>query len=306
VTGGPADPASVRVRVPGKVNLALRVGPRRPDGFHPLATVFMALSVTDEVTARSAPPGTLECAVTGEGANLVGSGLNNLAVRAADLLRARHGTPDLGAALAIDKRIPVAGGMAGGSADAAGALVACARLWGLDIGPADLLELAGELGSDVPFPLVGGCALGLGRGEQVTPILCRGSFHWVLAYGAQGLSTAAVFRRFDERVTPAATPEVPAELMNALAAGDARALGAHLVNDLAPAALSLAPNLGRTIGAGRELGALGAVVSGSGPTVAFLAADAQRATDLLVGLTAEGVARRVHQAHGPVPGASVV
>ncbi|MDR1513088.1 MAG: 4-(cytidine 5'-diphospho)-2-C-methyl-D-erythritol kinase, partial [Propionibacteriaceae bacterium] len=238
----------MKVRVPGKVNLALRVGPRRDDGYHGLATVFMALSVEDEVEASAGEPGAVTCDVTGEGAAGVGRGVDNLAVRAALLLRERFGRPELGVALTLRKRIPVAGGMAGGSADAAGALVACRNLWGLDVGRADLLELAGELGSDVPFPLLGGCALGLGRGERLTPVLSRGRFHWVLAFGAKGLSTAEVFRRFDERGDAGeGVPEVPAALLNALAAGDARTLGATLVNDLAGATCSLAPPVRRTL-----------------------------------------------------------
>jgi 4-diphosphocytidyl-2-C-methyl-D-erythritol kinase len=298
----------VKVRVPGKVNLALRAGARRADGYHSLATVFMALSLADEITVTPGAAGSVTAAVTGEGHESVGSGPDNLAVRAALLLRDRHGTPDLGAHLAIDKRIPVAGGMAGGSADAAGALLACARLWELDVTQDDLLDLAAALGADVPFVLIGGCALGLNRGDRVTPVLSRGSFHWVLALAAQGLSTAEVFRRFDQRGDAAAPepPPVPPALLNALAQGNAAALGATLVNDLAPAALSLAPELRRTLDAGLEAGAVGAVISGSGPTVALLARDEDAATTLAVRLSSEGVAKRLLKVQGPVPGAQFV
>ncbi|MDR0416948.1 MAG: 4-(cytidine 5'-diphospho)-2-C-methyl-D-erythritol kinase [Propionibacteriaceae bacterium] len=301
-----APAGAVRVRVPGKINLALRVGPRRPDGYHELATLFQAVSLCDELSAAPAADGRITVAMTGQAAG-VGSGLGNLAVRAAHLLRERYGDPSLGADLAIRKAIPVAGGMAGGSADGAAALVACARLWGLGVGRPALLELAGELGADVPFALLGGCAHGLGRGDRVTPVLSRGVCHWVLALAAGGLSTAHVFQRFDERGdAPADTPAVPPGLLTALASGDTRGVGRHLVNDLTPAALALAPGLRRTLAAGLELGALGAIVSGSGPTVALLAADADHADRLAVAISSEGVAHRVLRVHGPVPGAQVI
>jgi 4-diphosphocytidyl-2-C-methyl-D-erythritol kinase len=304
---------SVRLRVPGKINLALRVGPRREDGFHPLATVFMALSLADEVSAQTSSDGRISCTVSGAEATAVGPEADNLAVKAAQLLRQRHGRADLGVALTIVKRLPVAGGMAGGSADAAGALLACSRLWQLPLTQSDLLELAGHLGSDVAFPLVGGCALGLGRGEQVTPVLCRGQFHWVLAQAHQGLSTAAVYQRFDQ-LGPASPPDpgaaaaltVPPELLTALASGNPTALAAALVNDLEPAALTLAPQLKSTMAAGLAAGALRALVSGSGPTVAFLAADASAATDIAVRLASQGLTQRLLRVYGPVAGAQFI
>jgi 4-diphosphocytidyl-2-C-methyl-D-erythritol kinase len=287
--------------------LALRVGPRRPDGYHDLATLFQAVSLFDNIVARPLDDGQITVAMTGEGAAAVEGGLANLAVRAAHLLRERCGRPDLGAALEIAKTIPVAGGMAGGSADAAGALVACARLWGLAVPRTDLFELAAELGSDVPFALLGGCALGVGRGEQVTPVLSRGTYHWVLVLARGGLSTAEVFRRFDlRRDAPSATPEVPATLMNALAAGDTARLGRTLVNDLQPTATAMTPTLHQALERGRHVGAVGALVSGSGPTVALLAANAAHAADLAVKISSEGVAHRVQRVTGPVPGAQVV
>jgi 4-diphosphocytidyl-2-C-methyl-D-erythritol kinase len=293
--------------VPGKINLALRIGPRRPDGYHDLATVFQAVSLFDEVEARALDDGRVTVSMSGAEVKSVGRGLDNLAVRAACLLRERWGDSSLGAALSIRKAIPVAGGMAGGSADGAAALLACARLWDLPLGQPELLELAGELGSDVPFPLLGGCAYGVGRGEQVVPALARGTCHWVLALAPSGLSTARVFSRFDDRGdAPESTPAVPAALMKALAGGDAATLGRHLVNDLEAAALDLAPGLRRALDTGRALGAIGAVVSGSGPTVAFLAADARRADRLAVAISSEGIAQRVCRAQGPVPGARIV
>lgn len=305
----PLPPAAVgvRVRAPAKINLALKVGPRRRDGFHPLATVYHAVSLFDEVTVRPAEPGRFAVSVTGEGADVVPADDANLAIRAARLLASAFGdesTP--GALVEIEKAIPVAGGLAGGSADGAAALVACAALWDLDIGPEQLRRVAALLGSDVPFALLGGTAVGSGRGEEVLPALARGAFHWVLGFGRQGLSTPAVYRRFDELNPRPRPPVVPVDLMEALRAGDAVQLGAALDNDLQPAALDLQPQLARALGAGLEHGALGAVVSGSGPTVAFLAVDEPAAIDLTVALSAEGLFRTVRRASGPVSGARLL
>lgn len=275
---------AVRVRVPGKINLALCVGPRRPDGFHDLATVFQAVSLADDLTARPAPDGVVTVEVHGAGAALVGPAEDNLAVRAARLLSATY-APRAGAHLRIDKGIPVAGGMAGGSADAAAALLACDRLWGLDLGAESLLALAARLGSDVPFTLLGGTAIGHGRGERLEPVTVDHTFHWVLVTSADGLPTPAVFRRFDELHPPATVPEprVPEGLLEALAAGDPTALGRALRNDLAEPALDLRPDLRTTLEAGAALGAVAGLLSGSGPTCAFLAADAAHAQRLARG-----------------------
>ena len=299
--------SEVRVRVPAKINLALRVGKRRPDGYHELATIFQAVSLYDEVAATSSDEG-ITCEVSGAEAHKIGPGEENLAFRAAALLQKEYEVSE-GVNLLIDKRIPVAGGMAGGSADAAGALLACARLWGLPASTEDLIELGAQLGADVPFPLMGGCAVGLGKGEALTPALSRGQFHWVLAFSHDELSTPEAFRRFD-RMTASkdlpATPEIPGDLMMALASGDIRRAAERLVNDLTPAACSIAPQLHATMNAGRQAGCLAALVSGSGPTVAFLAEDESAATDLAVALSSAGVAREVRLAVGPVPGATVL
>ena len=256
----PPSPVGVRVRVPAKINLALKVGPPRPDGYHPLATVYQAVSLYDEVHAAWAEPDEFEVEVTGEGADLVPLDDSNLAVRAARLLARTHGTDDsLGVSLSIKKAIPVAGGLAGGSANGAAALLACAALWDIDVSAENLRALAAELGSDVPFALLGGTAVGSGRGEEVAPALARGTYHWVLAFGHHGLSTPEVYRRFDELNPDAAQPEIPAELMNALRGGDARQLGAALSNDLQPAALRTAaaapPGAGGRTGVRRARGA---------------------------------------------------
>lgn len=301
-----AEDEVVRVRASGKVNLALHSGPRRPDGYHELATVFQAVSVYDDLDARWAEPGRFELTVRGEQAALVPTDDSNLAIRAARLLARESGNSGLGCALELRKTIPVTGGMAGGSADAAAALLACSVLWDLDTGPDDLLELGAELGADVPFCLTGGTALGTGRGDRIAPVLSRGSYHWVLVLSDGELSTPAVFGRYDELSPAGGSLVTPPELLSALIAGDAVALGEALVNDLQPAAISLRPELGRVLTAGRELGALGGIVSGSGPTVAFLAADERSAMELSVGLTAEGLGREIRRVHGPVPGARLL
>jgi 4-diphosphocytidyl-2-C-methyl-D-erythritol kinase len=295
---------SVTVRAPGKVNLHLSVGARRADGFHDLATVFHAVSVFDEVTARPGDGVTLD--IEG-GDDAVPRGQDNLAYRAAVAL-AKHAGVAADIALHIRKGIPVAAGMAGGSADAAAALVACDAAWSLRLSRSELLEIATGLGSDVPFALVGGTAVGLGRGEQITPALTRGTFHWVFAVAEAGLSTPAVYAEVDRlragRQVPA--PVVSEDVMSALRAGDAPALGRALRNDLQPAASSLRHRLRLTLDVGEECGALGAIVSGSGPTCAFLVRDAEHGLDVAVGLSAAGVARSVLRATGPVPGARIV
>jgi 4-diphosphocytidyl-2-C-methyl-D-erythritol kinase len=303
--------ASVTVRVPAKVNLVLEVGPPLSDGYHQLATVFHAVSLFDEVTVTEAPPGDLDDEVTvtvdGPGADEVPVGDGNLAVRAAVLL-SEYSDVRRPVRLHIRKGIPVAGGMAGGSADAAGALVACEALWQTGVGRRRLLELAAELGSDVPFALLGGTAIGSGRGDRLTPALARGDYHWVVALGDRGLSTPHVYKELDRlrsgRVLP--EPRVPDAMMQALRRGDPETVGALLSNDLQNAAVSLYPELERTLAVGSEYGALGGIVSGSGPTAVFLARDTEHALDLSVALTASGAATEVRRARGPVPGARVV
>jgi 4-diphosphocytidyl-2-C-methyl-D-erythritol kinase len=303
----PPTAAKVCVQVPAKINLALKVGAPRADGYHPLATVYQAVSLYDQVQAEWADPDEFEVVVSGEGADQVPLDESNLAIRAARLLAQRYGSHDsLGASLSITKSIPVAGGLAGGSANGAAALLACAALWDLDVDPEELRELAAELGSDVPFALLGGTAVGTGRGEDVAPALARGTYQWVLAFGHHGLSTAAVYRRFDELSPNAAPPQVPADLMNALRSGDPRLLGAALSNDLQPAALDLQPRLRTVLETGLEYGALGALVSGSGPTCAFLVESESAAVDLSVSLSAEGLCRAIRRATAPVVGARIV
>ncbi|MFD4870999.1 4-(cytidine 5'-diphospho)-2-C-methyl-D-erythritol kinase [Streptomyces sp. NPDC058412] len=299
-----ARTTGVTVRVPAKVNVQLAVGAARPDGFHDLANVFLAVSLFDEVTATPADTLTVTC--EGPDADQVPLDRTNLAARAAEILAARHGI-EPAVHLHIAKNIPVAGGMAGGSADGAAALLACDTLWGLDTPRAELLDICAELGSDVPFSLVGGAALGTGRGELLTPV-AAGAFHWVFAVADGGLSTPAVFREFDrltaEREVPA--PEASPALLAALASGDPAALGAALGNDLQAAALSLRPSLADTLAAGTGAGALAALVSGSGPTTAFLVADRESAEKVAAALDASGTCRATRVASSPAPGATVL
>ncbi len=301
-------PPPVTVRVPAKVNLHLAVGDVRPDGYHELVTVFQALSLTDEVTvAVTEDPGV---EVYGEGEGSVPTGANNLAWRAAQALAAHVGKAggESKVRVVLRKGIPVAGGMAGGSADAAATLVGLASLWKLDISRDELAGIAAKLGSDVPFALYGGTALGTGRGEQLVPVLSRHTFHWVLAFDQRGLSTPRVFGELDRLREEGSPPRIGSHtpVVEALASGDPRQLALLLGNDLQSAAVSLRPGLRRTLRAGVSAGALAGTVSGSGPTCAFLCADAQTAVEVAAELSGAGVCRTVRVAHGPVPGARLV
>jgi 4-diphosphocytidyl-2-C-methyl-D-erythritol kinase len=301
---------SVTVRVPGKVNLYLAIGDRRDDGYHELTTVFHAVSLLDEVTVRTADVLSVELA--GEGVEALPTDERNLAWQAAELMAEHVGrAPDV--AISIEKSIPVAGGMAGGSADAAAVLVAINTLWELGVPRRDLHALAAQLGSDVPFALHGGTALGTGRGEELATVLARNTFHWALAFADDGLSTPAVYSEIDRlRATAGAGRDQPPRLddpepvLAALASGDPAELAPLLGNDLQPAALSLHPGLRRTLRAGAEAGALAGIVSGSGPTCAFLCTSAASAIDVGAQLAGAGVCRTVRVASGPVHGARVV
>lgn len=304
---------SVTVRVPAKINLSLGVGPVRADGFHSLATVYQAVNLFDEVRVSETDDDTLTVTVHFEGDRDVEHGTvplddDNLAIRAAKLVRDAAGLPDAGAALAIRKSIPVSGGMAGGSADAAAALLACNELWRAGLSRDKLDALAARLGSDVPFLLHGGIAIGSGRGEKVSPVLARGHYHWVFAIAAEGLSTAAVYAEFDSlnEQSGVAEPDVPGDLMSALRAGDATELGRALTNDLAEAAVSLRPELAKVIEVGWNCDALGVEISGSGPTVMFLASDEAHALDVAVALASSRVCADVVQATGPAQGARII
>ncbi|MSO16556.1 MAG: 4-(cytidine 5'-diphospho)-2-C-methyl-D-erythritol kinase [Candidatus Planktophila sp.] len=299
---------SVTVRVPAKVNLQLSVGPRESDGFHNLVSVFQAISIFDDVTVSKSHAGSgVTISVTGEHTHGVPEDHSNLAVKAALLVGSKFDFA-VDVHIEVKKSIPVAGGMAGGSADAAATLIAMDALFQLDMSREELHALGCELGSDVPFMISGGTAIGQGRGDQLTAALSRGTYQWVLALSSVGLSTPAVYTECDRMRSELdiAAPQVSDVLMQCLLAADAIGVGNALTNDLQNAACSLRPALSLVLEVGRDYGALGAIVSGSGPTVAFLVADEDAGLDLAVALTASGVVGSVTRAHGPVHGAKII
>jgi 4-diphosphocytidyl-2-C-methyl-D-erythritol kinase len=315
-SGGPgriAGDGAVVARAPAKVNVHLAVGPLRADGFHELRTVYLAVSLFDTVTVR--PGSGLALTVTGEGTtgsgpDAVPTDRRNLVWRAAELLAERAGV-SADATITIDKSIPAAAGLAGGSADAAAALVALDALWGTHATRGELAALAAQLGSDVPFSLHGGVALGSGRGEQLSPVLARRRWDWVLGIAGEGLSTPAVYAELDRlrdegRVAAGGDLASPEPVISALRSGPVSALAAALANDLQPPAVSLRPALRRALRAATDAGAPAAIVSGSGPTVAALADDEEAAVRLAAELAGAGVYRTVRAVHGPVPGARLV
>jgi 4-diphosphocytidyl-2-C-methyl-D-erythritol kinase len=302
-----ATTGPVRVRVPAKINLHLGVGPLRPDGYHEVTTVYHAVGLFDEISARSAD--TLALTMDGGGAGELALDSTNLVIRAVHALAEATGR-DPHARLHLRKQIPLAAGLAGGSADAAATLVACDALWGTGMSRDDLATVAAEVGSDVPFLVLGGTALGLGRGERVSPVLAPNrAWHWVLALADGGLSTPDVYRELDrlrssgEAPDPAGTAD---GILAALRQRDATVLAASLVNDLQAAALSLRPSLRDTLADGVEAGGLAGIVSGSGPTCAFLCRDAASAEAVAKALEESRTCRAVRTATGPVAGARLL
>ncbi|MFJ3029367.1 4-(cytidine 5'-diphospho)-2-C-methyl-D-erythritol kinase [Curtobacterium sp. NPDC087080] len=305
-----AAPTRVRVRAPGKINVFLSVGALQDDGYHDVATAYQAVSLYEDVTAE--PADDFSVRFTGPiDTSAVPTDDSNLAIRAARLVAEAAGHRG-GVRLTIEKQVPVAGGMGGGSADAAATLLACDTLWGTALGRDELLRLAARLGADVPFAFAGGTAVGTGRGDELSPALAKGEFHWVLALSDDGLSTPAVYRALDEHreryradIRPApTTPVVEANVLQALRAGNADLLADCLHNDLQAPAMRLQPGLAATIEVGEKAGALAGIVSGSGPTVAFLVADRDAALEVQVELSAAGLVAL--RATGPVHGARVV
>ena len=299
---------SVTVRVPAKVNLQLSVGPRESDGYHQLVTVFQAISIFDDVTIKIGEQGSgVKLTVSGDQIHGVPTDSSNLVVKAVELIADKFEI-DIDVSIDIKKSIPVAGGMAGGSADAAATIVAIDELYSLDMTREEMHAIAAQLGSDVPFLLSGGTAIGQGRGDQLTAALSRGTYHWVLALSSVGLSTPAVYGECDRlrQGLDISEPQISDVLMQALLSADPSHVGKLLVNDLQPAACSLRPALRLILDVGQEYGALGAIVSGSGPTVAFLVSDEEHGLDLAVALSASGVVGSVTRAYGPVHGAKVI
>ena len=298
----------VVARVPAKVNLQLSVGPLGSDGFHEVTTVFQAISLFDDVTVATAPDGEgIKISISGQTSSGVPADNSNLAVKAAELMIKNYELPtDL--IIKLKKEIPVAGGMAGGSADAAGVIVGLDSLFELGLSRDEMEIVGSKIGSDVPFSICGGVAIGTGRGDQITPALAKGSYNWVLALSGQGLSTPSVYQECDRlrEGLSISSPAVSEQLMQALRAGDAKALGKSLTNELQSAACSLRPALRLVLDVGVDYGALGGIVSGSGPTVAFLVSDDDHAMDLTVALSASGVVSSVVRATGPAHGARII
>lgn len=295
----------VSVRVPGKINLQLSVGPLQRDGYHEVATVFQSVSLFDELTLIESDGDGIEIAA--EGKSAIPLGKENLAYKAAELMRKKFEIAT-GLLIKIKKEIPIAGGMAGGSANAGATIVGIDALFSLGLKRDEMERIGSEIGADVPFTISGGTAIGTGRGDQITPVLSRGSYNWVLALSSSGLSTPAVYKECDRlrEGLDISKPHVSDSLLHSLSQGDAKALGKSLTNDLQAAACSLKPALRLILDVGLDYGALGGIVSGSGPTVAFLAESEDHALDLVVALTSSGVVGNVIRVSGPVPGARVI
>jgi len=300
----------VHARAPGKINVFLKVGALLDDGYHDVAIAYQAVSLYEDV--RAYPADDFSVSVSGVvELSRVPTDASNIAVKAARLLARKTGFR-AGVHLEIEKHVPVAGGMGGGSADAAATLMACDALWGTALPREDMLELAAELGADVPFAFTGGTAIGTGRGDQLSPALAKGQFQWVLALADFGLSTPAVYRELDthrdrhsQDIYPAeVAPSVDANVLQALRAGDPHMLAECLYNDLQAPAIHLEPSLARVLELGEANGALAGIVSGSGPTVAFLAADLDSALELQIALSA--ARQTVVRATGPVHGARII
>ena len=296
---------SVTVQVPAKVNLQLSVGPKESDGYHEVVTVFQAISLFDNVKVAAADG--FSITVSGDYTNAVPLDQSNLVYKAIELMAEKFDTAR-NLEISIEKSIPVAGGMAGGSADAAAVLLGIDQLYRLGLSKDEMGEIARKLGSDVPFMLHGGTAVGRGHGDEITPALSRGNYHWVIAVSSTGLATPAVYAECDRLRTglDIKAPTLNDELLQALLSGDATRVGKSLSNDLQAAACSIRPALRLILDTGQEYGALGGVVSGSGPSVAFLVADEDHSLDLAVALTSSGVVGSVARAQGPVTGAKTI
>jgi 4-diphosphocytidyl-2-C-methyl-D-erythritol kinase len=305
-----SGPQMVHTRAPGKINVFLKVGSLLDDGYHDVAIAYQAVSLYEDV--RAYPASDFSVSVTGTvELSRVPTDASNIAIKAAQLLAHRTGYR-AGVRLEIDKHVPVTGGMGGGSADAAATLLACDALWGTQLGREDMLALASELGADVPFALTGGTALGTGRGDQLSPALAKGQFQWVLALADFGLSTPAVYSELDKHrdrhaqdIFPVeVAPFVDADVLQALRAGDPHMLAETLYNDLQAPAIHLQPSLADVLELGEQNGALAGIVSGSGPTVAFLTEDVDSALELEIALGSSQL--NVVKAIGPVHGARII
>lgn len=301
---------SIRACAPGKINVSLSVGALRSDGYHDLATAFMAVGLFEFVEVTAADDFSVEFHGPISAEDLT-TDEDNLALRAARAV-AKAGGVETGVSIRIEKHVPIAGGMGGGSADAAATLVACDALWELGLGRDRLYDIAAELGADVPFALIGGVAVGTERGDVLSPALSKGTFHWVLVFSDGELSTPVVFNELDahrwrtsrDTGITVLEPRVPKEVLQGLRLGDTQMLAEAMQNDLQAAALRLQPRLVGTLELGERLGALAGIVSGSGPTCAFICDDANTAADLVQALESQGI--KGHRVSGPVSGAKVM
>jgi 4-diphosphocytidyl-2-C-methyl-D-erythritol kinase len=275
---------------PGKLNLAFRVGARRADGYHSVVSVYQELSLRETVVVSANHEWSLALSGSLPEDRLLSVPLdgNNLAFKAAKKLAELAGLVNpYPVAIGIDKQVPVAGGMGGGSADAAATLIALNELWRTGISRERLVAESVHLGADVPFAVLGGTAIGRGVGEKLEPLASSATLHWVMIPNAGGLSTATVFARLDELRAQTFTEiddethlVAPHYLIDALAAGNPFDVAEFMHNDLEEAALDLMPSLAITLQDGMRSGALRAMVSGSGPTVALLAGSEASAIDI--------------------------
>lgn len=307
---------------PGKVNMSLRVGPRRDDGYHDVATLYFAVSLHEEVTAAPRRDSAITVSLSERSAftevqqQVQGETVTaaiplderNLAHQAAQKLRERLGITS-GVDLTITKNVPVAGGMGGGSADAAAALVACSALWGAGLSKEQLAEVGAELGADVPFAILGGAAVGQGVGDELSPLLTRGELHLVIVPATTGLSTPEIYQELDtmreEAGVTAEEPELDADLVRAVCTADAEMVATLMTNELQAPAVRKIPSLDRMMDAGLLEGAMQGMVSGSGPTVVFLTRDAAAAGQLATSLEERTDVWAI-PVTGPAPGARLL
>jgi 4-diphosphocytidyl-2-C-methyl-D-erythritol kinase len=270
----------MRVLAPAKINLYLWVGGRRGDGLHEVESVMQSVSLTDFLDITAAEAVSLDVEPRGAAPE----DESNLVVKAVRALAVAAGK-STGASIRLTKHIPAAGGLAGGSADAAATLVGLNRLWSLGLSRKALEKIAAGVGSDVPFCVRGGTAVARGAGESLAPLVARAPLWWVIAKPPGSLSTAEVYGRYDELGGPQAAAPDPSEVADALARGDLGRLAGALRNDLEAAAQALMPELSTARAELLGAGALGAVMSGSGPTWCGLAGDENHAKHIAGGLS---------------------
>lgn len=297
---------------PGKINVFFQVGSLQSNGYHDVASLYQAVNLLEVVTVSESK--TWEVSTTGslsaEQLAEIPTDERNLVVKAALALAEVAGISNpKPMRFDIRKRIPVAGGMAGGSADAAAALIAINDSWCLGLAKERIFEVGSGLGADVPFSLLGGSAIGTGTGTDLLSVESV-QLNWVIAISPGTLSTPAVFHKLDsmrvemgEDPTQLREPRVPDELLASLKIG-ATEVAKYMHNDLESAAIQLAPELTKTIDLGIRLGALRAMVSGSGPTIAMLCSDQEAAVRLASDLRQRGL--NAIACHGPVAGATIL